>query len=219
MDEQITVKPEVNIDLSSIANTDNTDMADIQQNMAATQQNMAVNQMENSVPIVKEPENTIERRRLILIIQRYILEFEKYLGDLATINYSMMSEEELGELLKEIKFTVSVRNSGKMSEKMVLASIMQLEQFCCTYTPLKVQGLAQMTINDNDFRDTVKEFTLENLDLFYVSPSYRMIYTLLLTGMNLHVYNTQLEKTKLANLKTVEMTDKLKELDNEFNNI
>jgi hypothetical protein len=219
MDEQITVKPEVNIDLSSIANTDNTDMADIQQNMAATQQNMAVNQMENSVPIVKEPENTIERRRLILIIQRYILEFEKYLGDLATINYSMMSEEELGELLKEIKFTVSVRNSGKMSEKMVLASIMQLEQFCCTYTPLKVQGLAQMTINDNDFRDTVKEFTLENLDLFYVSPSYRMIYTLLLTGMNLHVYNSQLEKTKLANLKTVEMTDKLKELDNEFNNI
>src|SRR5690606_12581704 len=110
MDEQITVKLEVNIDLSSIANTDNTDRADIQQNMAATQQNMAVNQMENSVPIVKEPENTIERRRLILIIQRYILEFEKYLGDLATINYSMMSEEELGELLKEIKFTVSVRN-------------------------------------------------------------------------------------------------------------
>ena len=60
----------------------------------------------------------IEKRTLILTIQRYILEFEKHLpNELHSTDYRNFNVTELQMLLNEIRFTIAVRNCGKMGDR------------------------------------------------------------------------------------------------------
>ena len=93
-------------------------------------------------------------------------------------------------MLNEIKFTVATRNSGKMSEKIFKNVIYQLEVALTTFTPIKADGLSQIT-NDPDLLDTFKEFQLENLSLVYISPKYRLIYAIISAIANLHMINSK----------------------------
>lgn len=78
------------------------------------------------------------------MIQRYILEFEKYLPkNLHSTDYRYFTITELEMLLAEIKFTVACRNCGQMGDRAFKQFIYQLENVLCYYTPLKVQGLSK----------------------------------------------------------------------------
>jgi hypothetical protein len=210
----VTIIMAENIDLSTIQNNDIVDEAlDDLNNDIKTPTNTP-----NNIEEIK-PINTIEKRRLILIIQRYTLEFDKYLGSLnkSASELEDFTEDQLKNLLDEIKFTVSVRNSGKMSERAVLMGIQQLENFCVAFTPLNIRGLSNIC-NDDDFKMTVKEFCLENINLFYVPASYRMAYALLMAGMNLHVYNTSIANNKVESV-TSDKSAKIDSINEKFDKI
>lgn len=203
------------IDLSSIQNNGDSD-----EETTITPPNSPVNNVEEIKPV-----NSIDKRRTILVIQRYALEFEQYLGSLnkSASELELLNEDQLKSLLEEIKFTVSVRNSGKMSERAILMSISQLENFCCAYTPLNVKGLSNIC-KDEDFVMTVKEFCLENINLFYVPASYRLCYALLMSATNLHMYNTNLESkqqsTSIGDDKIDSIKDdKIKNISDKFDKL
>src|SRR5579885_331896 len=89
-------------------------------------------------------------------------------------NLNEMSAKELELLLKEIQFTVSVRNSSNIvvnnSDKLLL----RIESLCVEYTPLKISGFSNLA-KDPDFQDLLKEFALEHSSLFYVKTEYRIL--------------------------------------------
>ena len=124
------------------------------------------------------------------MIQRYILEFDKFLPpDLHVTDFRSFSVGNLMSMLDEIKFTVAVRNSSKMNIRAVKQGVVALEAFLLMMTPLKVNGLS-MIVEDEDFIATCKELMLENMELFYTDPKYRIAYALLSAIATLHVNNS-----------------------------
>lgn len=210
------------IDLSSLENNN----IDIQLENPPTPPNSPVNNIPQSfIPPTPIIENTIERRRIMLTIQRYILEFSHYLPeDLNKSDLSFLSETQLTELLNEIKFTICCRNSGKMGERAIYMSILQFENFCVNFTPLKVKGLSGIC-SDQDFIDTAKEFSLENMSMFYVSSGWRLAYSISAAILQLHTLNSEKEmktaivKEPIKPIAELKMSADLKEIDDQFNDI
>lgn len=169
--------------------------------------------------IVYDNSEVIEKRRLILTIQRYILEFEKYLpSDLHSTDYRNFCITELEMLLAEIKFTVACRNCGKMGERAFKQLLYQLENVLVYMTPLKVQGLHNIA-NDPDLLDTVKEFQLDNMNLFYVDPKYRIAYSIIMAITNLHMANSAKDTIELTKKMQQNIDIKLSNVNDKFENL
>lgn len=178
-------------DLTSIQNT-NVDSNQIQSSEQKNQLSLPV----PSLPIVVQ-EDPIQKRKIILMIQRYILEFDQHLPkDLHITDFRSFTTDQLLSLLDEIKFTVCVRNSGKMNLRAIRQGLVALESALIAFTPLKVQGLSNIA-DDPDFQDTCKELMLDNMDLFYTDPKYRIAYSILTAMMNLHIMNSRLKPTEI----------------------
>jgi len=162
-------------------------------------------------PIV---DDVIKKRGLIMKIQAYNLNFEKYLPqDLHSVDYRQFTIEQLETLLKEMQFTVACRNSGKMSERVFKNILNQVENGLCTFTPVKAEGL-HLIAENQDLVDTWTEFTLENMNMFYVPAKWRLLYAVVSAIGNLHMINSLKEKENINLSKP--MNDKLNEINNKF---
>ena len=173
----------------------------------------------NIPTVVEDP---IEKRKVILKVRRWLLEFEKHLGDFTNRDLEALSIEQLDILLREIKFTVSCRNVNTMSIRAFKTMIVNIEYFCCTHTQIRCAGLSKLN-EDEDLLDCVKEFSLENMELFYTKPQYRILYAVVSSIMTLHIVNSTREKEQLAlqaqqAKKEVDL-EKVKEIDAEFDKI
>src|SRR5271154_612351 len=173
----------------------------------------------NIPTVVEDP---IEKRKVILKVRRWLLEFEKHLGDFTNRDLEALSIEQLDILLREIKFTVSCRNVNTMSIRAFKTMIVNIEYFCCTHTQIRCAGLSKLN-EDEDLLDCVKEFSLENMELFYTKPQYRILYAVVSSIMTLHIVNSTREKEQLAlqaqqAKKEVDL-EKVKEIDDEFDKI
>ena len=125
-------------------------------------------------------------------------------GAIIGSNFNSLSIEQLENILTAIKWRVSVGNSTKINTAIFINGMSQLEQILIYTTPLKVQGLSQISL-DPDVLDTFKEVSLEYKDLFYTRPEYRLAYSILTAIGALHVKNTAMEaikpKESVANIR------------------
>jgi hypothetical protein len=201
---------EVPLDLSSIQNT--------QQNRATTETKPPEPKPEPQAPPVPTYEDTIKKRHIILIIQRYIIEFSDCLpADLIGANFSSLSADELANLLTEIKFCVATRNTTTMSTRAMKQGVRVLETGLCT-VGVKCQDLYNVC-DDKDFDATLREFTLDNMNLFYTKPQYRLMYSLLMAIVNLHMINSKNEKDDINKAMKKKVDKKLLDIDSKFNNL
>lgn len=133
--------------------------------------------------------SSLDRRKTILKIKRYLLEFEKNLQEFQNKNLEGMANNQLEELLNEIRFTVSCRNVNTIALRAFKMMITNIEFLCCNYTTIRCQGLSAIA-NDQDLLDTVKECSLENMEFTYVKPIYRILYAVIQAMLTLHVMNS-----------------------------
>lgn len=169
--------------------------------------------------------NTLERRKLLLTIKSWQLNFDKVLKDIIPSNNELnnMPDEDLEQLLQEIKFCVSVRNTTKISTKAFLGIVNQVENVCCAYEILNIRGLTGICAQDADLLDTVKECCLSHMNLCYSRPEGRLLYNLLQSAYTLHIINNSKPQSAVntpnKTQKDIKMNNKLKDIDNEFDSM
>ena len=72
----------------------------------------------------------------------------------------------------------------------------QLENLLLYATPLKTKRIRQ-NCEDEDVLDTFKEFSLENMDLMYTKPAYRLGFSVISAIAQLHIKNTSSYFTRI----------------------
>ena len=118
----------------------------------------------------KPKDKTIDRRRMILILQFYLLEFgNDKLHTFVGIDLDSKSDEELTNLKNEFDFIIGARTNIAGTQQMFIQGISLLETICTNYTPLKIQGLATIC-DDVEFRDDVKHLCLKWISVIKQNP-------------------------------------------------
>ncbi len=93
-------------------------------------------------PVLTEDE-LIEKRRMILLIQFYFIEFPVKLKTFKKINLKKKSYDELVSLKKELDFVVSNGSNTASGVQMLSCSIQTLEFMMINFTPINATGLSK----------------------------------------------------------------------------
>ena len=102
-------------------------------------------------------------------------------------------------MLFSIKETVTNRNIKNNIDGFIKAIPTGIEYFCNSFTPLKLDGYANLMMNDKEFYYNCHEIILE-YDLFdniKSKPEHRLCYSLLVNAMLCHKINTMNETNNL----------------------
>jgi hypothetical protein len=138
-----------------------------------------------------------ERRRLIKQCRDYFMTFEHKLAEMNMYRQQLdiLTEEQLAELLQEIKLTVSHKNSQALCIKGGQMAVHTLEFVLSSYTPIKAGGLGSICATE-EFNDCLLELSLENQSYLYTTPTKRMGGIIAMAIMGLHSRNSQIEAVK-----------------------
>ena len=94
-------------------------------------------------------DETIDRRRLILILQFYVLEFPEKLKPYKGTNFEKFKDDELQNLKNEFDFIIGAKCNVKSTQYAFIQGVQLLETLCVTCTPLKINGLSSAVIDDD----------------------------------------------------------------------
>jgi hypothetical protein len=165
-------------------------------------------------------ETQLVRRRLIIKIQRYKATFPEFLQNFDEDDLEYKSESQLGNLLQEVKFTVSCRNTTTNLEGIAAFGVRTVESIGCKYTPLKLDGYSRALLNNESFVLTLKEFALENDDLIYTTPAKRLAYISITTALAVHYANDQNDKSVNSSETAQQMNQDLTDaMQNDYNDL
>jgi len=155
--------------------------------------NKQIVQLNKSPKIKKEKENkteaSIDRRRIILILQFYINEFPEKLNSYKGTNFEKLSNEKLNSLKNEFDFIIGAKCNIKSTQYAFIQGVSMLELVCKNFTPLKVDGLTNI-VNDSEFQDDVKHLALKYMTIIKTEPEHRVAYKILSNMMLLHQFNS-----------------------------
>ena len=116
-----------------------------------------------------------KKRRLIFEIRRRAEAFKEELKDLIPSNKQLekLSTHELQQLKEEIKFTIAIHNSGSW-EKVTSNQIFHvLEDIIDKNSFINAKGYGNALATNTAFQKTLKEWMLDNMDVFYSDPKWR----------------------------------------------
>jgi hypothetical protein len=162
-------------------------------------------------------EMDIERRKLVLIIQRY--EKSRFRDFLASMNIDLSQDSidkfdnrELEKLLDDCRYTISQKNGNNMIETGSLKAIEMMESFLTNI--YKIDGLSKVLKSNEQFLDTLTELSLEYANLTYISPEKRMAYIVLSNAMMVHQsheFFTSLSQTEEGKLEILKIHKSMEE--------
>jgi len=151
------------------------------------------------IPELDYEENDIEaKRKRFMIISRY--KNSKRFGNwLKTQGFEFNTKglkdktvDELENMINDIRFCISTKNTNNMYETGATKGILVLENML---RPVyKVDGLSQILSNDPMYLDLVEELLLERANYVYVKPEYRLLYCVLSSAYIVHAQHMALEK-------------------------
>ena len=155
---------------------------------------------------------SIERRNLILLLEQYLEHFSHKLKKFNKLNFENLNISELEKLKDEMDFVLGCRSSVNTGVQAFAQGVIAIEYFACNYTPLKLEGLSQIT-SDPDLIDDIKLLMLQNTTIIKTKPEHRIMYKLLTTSLLLHSANSTRETLAQAqetqNLETQTKEKKL----------
>lgn len=151
------------------------------------------------VPELDYESDEIEsKRKCLMIIARY--KNSKRFGSwLKTQGFEFntkalkdKSMDELENMINDIRFCISTKNTNNMYETGATKGVLILENMI---RPVyKVDGLSQVLSNDPMYLDLIEELLLERANYVYVKPEYRLLYCVLSSAYIVHTQHTALEK-------------------------
>lgn len=165
----------------------------------------------NSKAIVSE-EDIIKKRRMILMLHFYILEFPEELKSFKKTNFDKKTYEELIEVQKEMDFILG-NNSGIASAvKLFKYGLGALELIAVNFTPINCSGLTEMICNDPDAMKDVKLIALKNCRLIQTEPEYRLAYRIVMGAIALNSVNPSIAQAPQTNDNINNINEKYKEI-------
>jgi hypothetical protein len=168
------------------------------------------------VPISKEKTNddSIERRRLILMLEFYVLEFPDKLSAFKKTDFNNLDEKQLKELKSEFDFIIGAKCNVKSTQYLVLQGVYLIETVSKSFIGLNVNGLTN-SVNDNEFMDDVKHLALKYMSLVKTEPEHRIAYKILSNMLLLH----QINSASIGNVDLKTKTDELSKLNKKYDGI
>lgn len=144
------------------------------------------------IPQKPSDDEVINKRRLILLFQFYLLEFPEKLKAFKKINLEKKTLDELKDLQKEMDFCIGNQSNVKHGSAMVLSGIQALEYVAINYTPLQCQGLSENIKNDPESIDTIKHLCLKHMgsSMMNTEPEHRLMFKIMTTALSLHTINS-----------------------------
>ncbi len=155
-------------------------------------------------------EQSMDKQRLIAILQIYIIDFKDRLSQFRKTNFQKMSYEELTDLRKQFDGIISSKSSLKQSQAMVLGGIQVLETCVTKFTPIKCNGLFKSIADDEDALDDIKHLSLKRMGLVPIEPEMRLLWTVVQNAMALHTINSV--GKPVSNDKLIEVNAKYNDL-------
>lgn len=157
-------------------------------------------------------EQTKERRKTMLHIQRYIKNFPDVCSEWKSIDLKLKTSEELNNILEEIKLTVGNCNANLMGIYAYEQSLEIIESIAPMLN-MNLQGLSNIATRDKAIVDCVKECSLEFLSLEYVKPHIRL--GILTGGLIMSLNNVNKKNNIIDNFLDNEISeDKIKSFEN-----
>lgn len=159
-----------------------------------------------------------KKRKLIFNLRRRVEAFPDELKDLIPppAHLEKLNEPELDMLLQEAKFTVATSNSTAL-EKMVSGELFQhAEALIVNNTPLKARGYGNALTTNIAFQKALKEWMLDNTDIFYSEPKYRAGAIALRVLWDTHEQNQLLEQHVQFMQKPLEEDEDMKAIMADF---
>lgn len=156
-------------------------------------------------------EDTINKRRLLLLIQFYLLEFPEKLSTFKKIKFENKSVDELEKLKKEMDFTISNSSTVEAGTQMIMGTIQTLEVLSI-YCGINCQGLSNRLCNDKQTIDDIKHLCLKHMHLVSAEPEARLLYKILTNMVLLHNINPSSEQIE-------KVTDEIHTINSKYKDI
>ena len=213
------------IDLSGIKNKPIKKSENIDKNATKEVDIKEVDKMKRDIATLdkkdgsdKDEKILIDKRRLILILQFYVLEFPEELSAYKTIKYDKKMGEELEEIRTQMDAIISSKSSLKQTQVLCTTGIRAIEFVATNFTPIKCHGLSDLMINDREVLDDIKHIALKRMSYINTEPEFRLAYRLFSNVMLLHNLNASKE---LENPSGPAILNKInsKNIDNELDKI
>lgn len=113
-------------------------------------------------------------------------ELEHLIPEIATL--SKMDLETLENMFNEARYMVALVNSTALEQSTSAKSFLKLENFLSQHTAIQADGMTMALMGNVPFQKSLKEWTLENTEIFYSDPKWR---TMLLGGLTLYEVHTR----------------------------
>jgi hypothetical protein len=159
------------------------------------------------VPIIT-PEEAKNKRKKIIMIQRYIQNFELDLFEFKSIDFSQKNNIELDSYLEEIQLIIGNKNANNMLGIVYTHGLSMIESYG-SYLNMDLQGLSMICIKDQAIRDCLKELSIEYMSLNYVKPQYRI--AMLTLGIAMSIDGQNKENKIINNYVQKNITDDFKD--------
>lgn len=154
----------------------------------------------------------IQKRKMILLMQFYLVEFSERLKTFKKINLEKKTYDELLDIKKEMDFVLSNKSNVQQGTAMISTVIQTLEYLTLSYTPVKCEGLSKIC-DDPETIDIMKLICLKHISLVQIEPEQQLIYKIVSSMLMLHNVNTYKESL------TVVVNDNINEINNKYSDI
>ncbi len=142
-------------------------------------------------PVPLTQEQILEKLKLKSKIFQYRELFPKQLlvYDYKFADFDSMSIAEIQELLIEIQFAVSSRNSAGFTKQIYFSGVQLTERFG-TMLNFQLQGLENALQQSQEVHDCLNELSLKYEDMMFMPPEMRLLHCTLQTALALHKVNS-----------------------------
>lgn len=134
-------------------------------------------------------EEVLNKRRMILLIQVYLLEFADDLKSFKKINLEKKNYQELSDLHKEIVLSLSTGSNVQGGVQLMTAGIKTFEMILLNFTPVNCAGLSNICTDKNVIKD-MKLIILKNTSFIQTEPEQRLLYKIVTSTLFLHNFNS-----------------------------
>lgn len=131
-------------------------------------------------------DNFVNKSRLELILQLYVLEFPDTLTKYKDVNFSRKTIEELREIKDRMDAIIGSKTSLRQTQQLIRSGIQMLEFAAVYATPIKCAGLTNSMMKDPEVIDDIKHIALKRMSMVSVDPEMRLAYKLVSNMMILH---------------------------------
>lgn len=160
-------------------------------------------------------DDIIAKRKIILLLQFYMIEFPVELKSFKKINMDKKNNDELLEIKREMDFTLGNNSGIKSALTIFRTMITTIEMLALNFTPLNCRGLSNIC-NDPDVIKDVKLIALKNSNLIQTEPEFRLIYKVVTSAIALHGLNPEIQYDVPNRAQT---EDNIKNTNSEYINI